>query len=552
MIRPAANANYFPSNWTFELDHEAVLQRLIYDAYERPEDFIRELIQNALDANRCQMYADLVSQSIAPPEYPTQVAEEIRARYPVSVSLRWVEIQNQLSQETERRQVLIVSDRGIGMDKEIIQRYFLQVGRSFYTTDEFRRTFRFIPTSRFGIGFLSTFAVSDRVEVETFKPSSPAQDGPIRLVLTGPRNYLLTERSNRRTNGTDIEVLLREPMEPGQLSQQISVWCRRVEFPIFADDLGISSSIIAETPEQFVWDIQDVTEESARLIVRAFPVDRPGIEGELYVFAKVNEQGEAWDQFLWVRSQYPLLHPGAATPEFPNYLTCLHGIAMEPDFRDFDGSSSRVDYRGEGPAVTLSRTGQSRNEADPALVDRWEEILSEHLATSSFSIAEDGWKYRQRLVDRFFFESFWTSVDGMIPVNIDEEMVVLSLEAVERLPALTFVLTRGRVQSRYRYRGFEAKPPDLPQIKVETPTLLHDRFLSDFHGLTLISPRVPTKIHWLDEHHLAIELSMPEMNYEPFAVRGLSTFYLIDLPVNHILRMRYRMVQVQSVDHTKL
>lgn len=34
-VRPAADANYFPSSWTFQLDQDAVFQRLIYDAYER-------------------------------------------------------------------------------------------------------------------------------------------------------------------------------------------------------------------------------------------------------------------------------------------------------------------------------------------------------------------------------------------------------------------------------------------------------------------------------------------------------------------------------------
>jgi len=153
VIRPTPTATYFPSNWNFQLDQEAVFQRLIYDAYENTEVFIRELIQNALDANRCQMYADLVKQSITPPQYPTEVAEDIRTRYPVSVSLKSIEVENPLSQEKETRQVLTVSDAGLGMDKEIIQRYFLQVGRSFYTTDEFRRAFRFVPTSRFGIDF---------------------------------------------------------------------------------------------------------------------------------------------------------------------------------------------------------------------------------------------------------------------------------------------------------------------------------------------------------------------------------------------------------------
>lgn len=442
VIQPSASAKYFPSSWTFELDQDAVFQRLIYDAYDAPEDFIRELIQNALDATRCQMYADLISESITPPRYPTEVSETIRARYPVSISLKWIDVENPLSQEKERRQVLTVSDSGIGMDKDIIQRYFLQVGRSFYTTDEFRRTFRFVATSRFGLGFLSTFAVSDFVSVETFKPSSPAQDGPIHLTLTGPRNSLLTERGGRRTNGTRIEVLLREPLKAGRLTELVSLWCRRVEFPVVVDDLGIGCTIVAETAEEFIWDVADVTEDGSRLMVRAFPIARPGIEGELYVFARVTNRGERWDQFYWLKEDYPKMHPGAATPEFPKPLRCLHGIMMNSPYYSRSGYSSRLDYRGEDYSITFARNARYPEEEKSDVISRWGEVLTEHLSTSRFSISPGGWKYRQRLVGIFKFDSFWRFFPEMIPISIDGEMVTLSLNDVERLPTLTIGLSR--------------------------------------------------------------------------------------------------------------
>ncbi len=313
-IRPAASATYIPSKWTFELDHEAVLQRLISDVYSQPAAFVRELLQNAFDANRSQMYADLVKDGLEAPEYPTQVYEEHRSRYPVKISLRTKEIQNSLSEETEQRQILIVEDRGLGMDKEIIQRYFLQVGRSYYTTDEFRRNFRFIPTSRFGHGFLSVFAVSDQVRVETYKPSSPNQDGPLHLTLTGPRNYLLTDRGKRQLSGTRIEVLLREPIESGKLTKLVSQWCRRVEFPIIVDDLGALTTLNSEHPEQFTYETPLVTDEGAKFAVRAFPTNRPGINGELYVFALIDDRGESWAAWRWAKYSYP-----SAPPVPPNH-----------------------------------------------------------------------------------------------------------------------------------------------------------------------------------------------------------------------------------------
>ena len=327
-IRPAANANYFPSKWAFELDPEAVFRRLIFDVYESSNSFIRELIQNALDAMRCQMYADLVNAGIRPPQFPTEVNEEWRSRYPITISLKEIEAVNPLSQEIEIHQVVTVNDSGIGMDKEIIERYFLQVGRSFYTTDQFRRNFRFVPMSRFGVGFLSVFAASDDIQVETYKPTSQNQDGPVRLRLTGPRNYLLTETGTRRDAGTQVQVLLREPMKLGELTALVAKWCRRVEFPIVVNDLGNESIVIAETAADFMAEAEDVTENEAKFVVRAFDSNIAGVEGAFFVFARLSKAGEAWDRFFWSKYTYPKMDPRAMEFPFPPRLRCFQGINL--------------------------------------------------------------------------------------------------------------------------------------------------------------------------------------------------------------------------------
>jgi hypothetical protein len=532
VVRPAPTANYFPSNWTFQLDHDAVFQRLIFDAYEGSEVFIRELIQNSLDACRCQMYADVAATSTAPPDYPTQVSEEIRAKYPVSITLRWIESENLLSGEKEKRQVLKVSDSGIGMDRAIIERYLLQVGRSFYTTDEFRRQFRFVPTSRFGLGFLSVFAVSDNVIVETFKPSSSDKDGPIRLTLTGPRNYLLSERGTRRINGTEIEISLREPLAQGRLTGLIKQWCRRVEFPIHVDDLGSKSTIVSEKPSDYVCDIPAVTEDETRLSIRSFPVNRPGIEGELYVFAKVTLTGEAWDQYHWLKYEYPKQHPGAETPECPLNLDCVQGIMVSYGAFDLGvGHSARVDYRGEA-AITIGRERPYRTGSDPVIQNRWEEILNEHLSTSPFSLSEDGWKYRQRLADIFELETFWRSAEGMIPLRIDGEDVLLSLDTTEQLPLLTIVLGAPRFRNRYPALNTVHR---ISATKIATPTLFHDLLLSSRHSKALVGPRMPVNIYWLNKTNVATDWELAHGKPQPFAKTTLSKWWLVKLPsVNSI------------------
>lgn len=546
-IRPAPSATYIPSKWTFELDHEAVLQRLISDVYSQPRAFIRELLQNALDANRSQMYADLVEEGLEAPEYPTQVDEERRSRYSVKISLGTKEIENPLSGETEQRQVLTVEDRGIGMDKEIIQRYFLQVGRSYYTTDEFRRNFRFIPTSRFGLGFLSVFAVSDHVTVETLKPSSPNQDGPLRLTLTGPRSYLLTDRGKRRLSGTRIEVLLREQIEPGELTQVVSQWCRRVEFPIYVDDHGTLTTVNRERPEQFTYEIPIVTEEGASFAVRAFPTNHHGIDGELYIFALIDDKGESWAAWDWANSTYPRKHPGASAPAFPSDLICLHGIAMRTSEPNFIRSpmSARLDYRGESRRPALSReTSWRRSENNQEIESRWEEILRDHLATSPRAKSEEGWKYKQRLVKYFPLHSFWASYPETIRVHIKGE---------QRLTSLNELLTTQELATimpvyQFRLSAVEFYTYEPSETEISTPEWYDDsiaiieedlELLSDEHRSAVFEDRSVGSVEWSHEGDLILHWILNKKSnllsrhaWQPLEVTNLPTSTVVGFSVH--------------------
>lgn len=530
-IRPAPSAHYFPSKWTFELDPEAVFQRLIFDVYETSSTFVRELIQNALDATRCQMYADLVNASLQPPEFPTDVNEEWRFRYPITVSLKEVQAVNALSQEMEIHQVLTVSDIGIGMDKEVIERYLLQVGRSFYTTDQFRRTFRFVPISRFGVGFLSVFAASDDVQVETYKPSSQNRDGPIRLRLTGPRNYLLTETGTRRNTGTQVEVLLREPMKRGALTALIANWCRRVEFPIIVDDLGSRTTVIAERDTDFTAETEDVTQDEARFVVRSFDSNIAGVEGSFFVFSRLSKAGEAWDRFSWSKYTYPKLNPRAMEFPFPPRLRCVQGISLsEDDSSASAGWCERLDYRGEGPQLTLARIRSiGLWNLEKAVVSRWEEILTEHLNTSPFALADDGWRYRQRLADTFKIGAFWASFPEMIPIYMSGERKLLSLSEIQVLTRLYLVIAVDSAANSY------FRKDSLPtEVHFDRGPALYDiSGLSKEHWKTILESRKPTAVSII-KGQLVVEWTLTN---EPafFAQYDIDRAYLLPLATQKTL-----------------
>lgn len=461
-IEPSRTATYIPKNWRFELDTETVFSRLIHDVYESKHTFVRELIQNALDATRCQIYLQLKQQGLPTPEYPIEVAAEVRSRYPIHVGVQTREAVNPLSGETEKRSVVTVEDSGVGMDIDIIQRYFLQVGRSFYTTSEFRRTYGFVPASRFGLGFLSVFDASDKVKVETYKPTSAQGDGPLTLVLTGPKNYLLIDKGNRTLGGTRIEVVLNEPMKPGHLNEMVSGWCRKAEFPIIVNDFGTQSLVVAERPNEFTYEIPDLTAEDAKFVVRAFDVNRRGIEGHLYVFARVDKNGESWANWSWARYTYPTLDPRATPPPFPDNLYAVHGMTLASN-PTYGPAAERLDFRDGSLEVSLSRHsarfmhGLGSNK-ELRIASRWEELLGEHLKTCERARGLGGWMYKQALADYFPLGTFWDDVPGSVPVRASGQRKALSLaQAVSLSPLVTLMAPRDFL--------FPHRPKSMPRIQ---------------------------------------------------------------------------------------
>ena len=195
--------HYLP--YKFELDDSRVYELLMGGAiYEDPLVAVRELIQNSVDA--CK-YRDAQTKLVEPNFQPdTKDRITIRYQQPTSES---------------KFPILQVIDNGSGMDKWVIEHWFLKVGRSFYSSTDFARDraqFRqkgvdFAPVSEFGIGFLSCFLLADRVDVET------AMWEPIRgdtrrrqLQIDGPTRLIrIREDANSglsRLKGTRISLAL--------------------------------------------------------------------------------------------------------------------------------------------------------------------------------------------------------------------------------------------------------------------------------------------------------------------------------------------------------
>lgn len=149
---------YDLDNFNFEAYIPKLLPLLIGDhLYKNKQVFIRELIQNAFDA--IMLKEKLLSLR------RQQVSEEdkiIRVRFG----------KEKKTTNARSRRFIQVIDRGIGMDRFKVERYFTSIGRSFYKSEDFEELqknehIEYQPISYFGIGFLSAFMVCKELEVVT-------------------------------------------------------------------------------------------------------------------------------------------------------------------------------------------------------------------------------------------------------------------------------------------------------------------------------------------------------------------------------------------------
>ena len=165
---------YAAGKFCMTMDQDKVIDLLTGEnLYSDPGVFVRELLQNSIDAVL------------------------MRAKQDPNFSLEDGLIQIDTWMDEEANTWFRIRDNGTGMNEHIIQNHFLKVGNSYYTSEEFQYANRHAPKgsytaiSRFGIGILSCF-MGDKEHTQ-FKVSTKRFDEGnqcgIRLDVTGLHGY---------------------------------------------------------------------------------------------------------------------------------------------------------------------------------------------------------------------------------------------------------------------------------------------------------------------------------------------------------------------------
>lgn len=184
--REVESDGYVSGDFQMTMDQARIMELMTgKELYDDDDVFIRELLQNAIDATllRLEMDHDFTQED---------------ARIDL---WEW--------NDKDGNIWFRIDDQGTGMTRGMLQRYFLKVGNSYYNSQELKRDLRdhgqtgdYSAISHFGIGFLSCFLCGTFAEVSTlyFDPRKNEEESGttftrrgsnygLRLQVTGLQGY---------------------------------------------------------------------------------------------------------------------------------------------------------------------------------------------------------------------------------------------------------------------------------------------------------------------------------------------------------------------------
>ncbi len=199
----------------FELDQHEIQQLLMGESlYADPTLCLRELIQNALDALQMR---DLRLKVLAQdPNARVEPTDLLRPTEELQVKVTWGH------DSATDREYIRVWDNGCGMTREVLERYFTKMGKSYYRSPEYERERQILrehgfivsPISQFGIGFLSCFMLADEVRLRTRPGQASSGDRAAYDVhLSGPGSLFWLSPGTLERQGTEITLFLKQPFK---------------------------------------------------------------------------------------------------------------------------------------------------------------------------------------------------------------------------------------------------------------------------------------------------------------------------------------------------
>ncbi len=287
--------------------------------YTDNEIFLRELISNATDASN---KLRVLSQR-------GEAAGDL-GELKISVTLN------------EDKRTLTISDNGIGMTAEEIDKYINQI--AFSGAEEFVEKFKDTKADaniigHFGLGFYSSFMVADTVEIDSLSHVEGAE--PAKWTCEGSTDFKIT-KGKRKTRGTDIILHINEESKDflgkWKIQELLNKYCKFLPIPIEFDGKIINE--IAPLWKKNPADLKD--EDYTDFYTQLYPMSEPplfwihlnvdypfNLTGVLY-FPKIKKEIEPNRNKIQLFSNQVYVTDNVEDI-VPEYLMLLHGVIDSPD-----------------------------------------------------------------------------------------------------------------------------------------------------------------------------------------------------------------------------
>jgi molecular chaperone HtpG len=191
-----------------------IIKKFLYSDHEI---FLRELVSNAVDA--------------------TQKLKTLASMGKFSGELGDLTIHIELD---KKNRTITVKDRGIGMTAEEVDKYINQI--AFSSAEEFVKKFKTRSEAEknaiighFGLGFYSSFMVSEKVEIDTKTYKKGGSTKAVHWECDGSPNYTISE-SDRKERGTNVTLHIdkdsKEFLNEGKILEILRKYSRFLPVPI--------------------------------------------------------------------------------------------------------------------------------------------------------------------------------------------------------------------------------------------------------------------------------------------------------------------------------
>lgn len=286
-------------NYNFKVDLKGIIRLLSDNLYSSDKVFLRELLQNAVDAVNARKKADSGYRE-----------GKITVTY----------------QNRKNSAQLIFADNGIGLTKEEIHSFLSVIGQSSKRDAAMRSSF----IGQFGIGLLSCFLVTNEIKVIT---RSAAEEKAYQWVGKSDGSYVITEPKQGMEPGTQVYLRLTgskyECFTEQEIVKDLSEYSFLLKTPVMFEGENLrqtvnNSYIPWRQPFCMADDImgfgEQVFEENFFDVI---PLVGDGIKGYAYISTRQASANTTIQHKIFLRNMYVTDDGRDLIPKWAFFTRCI-------------------------------------------------------------------------------------------------------------------------------------------------------------------------------------------------------------------------------------